>query len=67
MPGTKLREKTLHLLQTRQANVTLKDVAKEAGLSEAWVKSFHLGNLTHPSVVNVETLYEHLSKTKLKV
>lgn len=67
MQGTKLREKTLFLLKNRPATIKLKDVAEGAGLTEAWVKSFHLGNLTHPSVVHIETLYEYLSKTKLKV
>jgi hypothetical protein len=67
MPGTKLREKTLTLLRERPATVKLKQISEGCGLSEEWIKSFHLGNVEHPSVVRVEILYEYLSKTKLKV
>lgn len=67
MTGTKLRDKTLFLLQNRPSTINLKDVAEGSGLTESWIKSFNLGNLTHPSVVHVETLYDYLNKTKLKV
>lgn len=67
MKGTKLRDKTLQLLKERPSTVNLKDVAKGSGLTEAWIKSFHLGKFKHPSVVHVETLYEHLTKRSLKV
>jgi hypothetical protein len=67
MRGTKLREKTLFLLKNRAATIKLKDVAEGSGLTEAWVKSFHLGKLEHPSVVHIETLYEYLTKSELKI
>lgn len=67
MPGTKLREKTLYLLRNRPSTINLKDVAEGSGLTESWIKSFHLGNLKHPSVVHIETLYEFLTKKQLKV
>jgi len=65
--GTKLREKTLKLLKERPSTIHLKHIAEGSGLTEAWIKSFHLGKLEHPSVVHIETLYEYLNKRPLKV
>lgn len=67
MKGIKLRDKTLQLLRDRSATITLADVAEGSKLSLAWIKSFHLGKLKHPSVVHIETLYDYLSDKKLKV
>lgn len=59
---SKLKQVTLKLLRDRPASKTLKDVADESGLTESWIKSFHLrGDQYSASVDKVSALYEHLS------
>lgn len=64
----KLRDKTLKLLRERPCTVKLSDIADATKLPITWLKKFlYEGDNICPSVSYVETLYEHLSKRKLKL
>lgn len=67
MLQTKLRDKTLFLLQNRSVKICLTDIANATGLELGWLSSFNSGGVDHPSVNRIETLYEYLTKTKLEV
>lgn len=64
---TKLRDKTLNLLNDYLVKVKLKAVAKDTGLELRWLAMFKNGDIKNPSVNRIETLYEYLTKSKLKV
>jgi hypothetical protein len=65
-----LLEKTLELLRNRPQALTLHVIAKETGLTIAWlefVSAKSVDECGDPSVSRVVTLYEYLSKKKLVV
>lgn len=64
---TKLRDRTLELLLERPVRVKMKTIAFETGIPEGWLKQFQRGALKDPSVNRIETLFEYLSKSELKV
>jgi hypothetical protein len=62
---TSLREQTLHLLQNRNVQLTLKKIAEDTGIKESWLSMFQLGKIEKPSADFIQTLYEYLAKEKL--
>lgn len=67
MLNTSLRDKTLFLLQTRSIQLTFEKIAKDTGLSDRWLSMFCRGKITDPSSNKIQTLYEYLAKTKIKI
>lgn len=64
---TTLRDRTLDLLKARPVTVTLHLIAIETGLNEGWLSMFHRDKISDPSVNMVQTLYEYLTKSQIKV
>lgn len=64
---TTLRDKTLELLRERPAHLKLKDISIATGLPEGWLSMFHCDRIADPSVNYVQTLFEFLTKTRIKV
>lgn len=64
---TTLRDKTIDLLQTRPITLSLKQIAMDTGLNEGWLSMFHKNRIDGPSVNMVQTLYEYLTKSQIKV
>lgn len=62
---SKLKDKTQELLQ--DTHILLKTISHDTGLSESWLSAFKLGLKIHPDVGRIETLYNYLSNTQLKV
>ncbi len=67
MLSTSLNKKTLQLLRAYNGLLTLSLIAQETGLTEGWLSMFRRGVIPNPSVNHIQTLYEYLSKTKLKI
>ena len=64
---TTLRDKTLELLKNRPAFITLEKIAEETGLGSRWLSMFNNGRISKPSVNAIQTLYEYLTKSEIKV
>lgn len=62
---SELRNKTIRLL--KNTHIELKQISKETGLSESWLSSLKLEQLSHSDVGRIETLYNYLNKFYLKV
>lgn len=62
-----LRDKTRILISKADRKLTYVVIAKATGLSEQWIGQFANGRLKAPDVGRVETLYNYLSDTPLKV
>lgn len=60
-------DKTLALLQNRSVQLTLKRISEDTGLDEGWLSTFNRGVVKEPSVNKVQTLYEYLTNTTIKV
>ena len=60
-----LRNKTIGLL--RDTHIELQQISKDTGLSDTWLSALKLGQLKHSDVGRIETLYNYLSNTSLKV
>lgn len=65
--SSKLRDRTLDLVRNRPVHLTLKKISEDTGLPLGWLKMFAQAKIDDPSCNRVETLYEHLSGTTLKV
>jgi hypothetical protein len=65
--GSKLRDVTLQLLNSRRRTLTLTKIAEETGLGVGFISTFSTGKTPNPGVCSVETLYEYLSGKKLDV
>lgn len=60
-----LLDKTLKLLE--KDDRPLMDLSFETGISLYWLQKMKAGSIPDPSVNRTQTLYEHLTNTKLKV
>jgi len=60
-----LMQRTITLLTTTEK--PLSKLSQETGLSLYWLQKFKSGLIEDPSVNAVQTLYEHLSQSRLKV
>lgn len=67
MPTQSLYNQTLILLQNRSNKLTLEKIAEDTGLKESWLSMFNQNRIPEPSVNKIQTLYEYLTKTILKV
>jgi hypothetical protein len=65
--STKLRDKVLDLVRNRPVHLTLKKISEDTKLPVGWLKVFAQGAIEAPSCNRVETLYEYLTGTTLKV
>lgn len=65
MITTAINDKTLYLLQNRNVQLTLRKIAEETGLDEAWLSAFNRQKISDPGVNKVQTLYEYLTKTTI--
>jgi hypothetical protein len=65
--STRLRDKTLSLVQNRPVHLTLKQISAATTLPVGWLKMFAQGQIKEPSCNRIETLYEFLSGEQLKV
>lgn len=63
--STSLRDITCGLLKLSQEN--FKDIAENIGVSKSWITNFAKGHIDGPDVCKVQSLYEYLTKNKLKV
>lgn len=63
--ATSLRDVTVGLLNLSQED--RQDIAVNIGVSKSWITNFAKGHIDAPDVCKVQTLYEYLTKTKIKV
>lgn len=66
-PTTRLRDTTISLYNQHLDVYSRDEVAKATGLSRTWLFNFGAGVLTHPSVNNVECLYEYLTGRQIEL
>lgn len=64
---TTLRDKTLQLLKNRPVTITLEKIAEDTGLGTAWLSMFHNERIAKPNVNAIQTLYEYLTNSEIKV
>jgi len=62
---TSLRDKTLKLLH--QSDLSYREIQNATRLKEDWLNKFSQGLIDDPSVNKIQTLYNYLSNTPLKV
>lgn len=62
-----LYNKTLELIKTRPRNLTFAEIEKRTGIKQSWLRAFSQGKIKDPSVNLIQSLYEFLTNTKLKV
>jgi hypothetical protein len=67
MHSSKLKAAALKLLRDRPRTLSIRRIAEETGLPEAWLWSFNSDRNSNPGVVFVETLYRYLSKREFDV
>lgn len=67
MIDTRLRDITLRHLRKRPRDLTLQQIADATGLPKTWIEKFSQGKNDHPSVNYVSTLYQHLTKTTIRL
>lgn len=60
-----LRDKTVDLLKSSEED--RQDIAINIGVSKSWITNFAKGHIDGPDVCKVQSLYEYLTKNKLKV
>ena len=58
-----LMQKTLELAEGHKPE----ELFRDTGIPFHWLKKFIRGEFQNPSVNRVQFLYEHLTKTKLKI
>lgn len=64
---TSLRDKTLKLLHNRDISITFRVIQKDTGIKEDWLSKFSQGLIDKPNVNYIETLYNYLNNSPLKV
>jgi predicted transcriptional regulator len=63
-----LRDKTKALVNTKlKQKHTIAQIAREAGLSESWVRMFAAGDIKNADAGRVQRLYEYCTGELLKV
>ena len=65
-----LHQAALNLIKAvdgRGGGPTAKEISNATGISEAWIARFRKGDFKTPSVDKVQSIYEFLSKKKLRV
>lgn len=60
-----LIEKTMNLLWNRPEGRTVESIARDAGVTYSWLRSFQYGKIKDASAVRVEAVYNVLSDTPL--
>lgn len=63
---SRLRDETRRLLVNRPKTLSAMDIAKEVGVSVAWLNSFARGDISNPGVLHIETLNEYLKNIENK-
>jgi len=64
---TSLRDKTLKMLKERDSSITFRTIQNDIGVKEDWLNKFSQGLIDKPNVNFIQTLYNYLSKSPLKV
>lgn len=64
---TKLRDKTLELLQNRSIQQTFQKIEEDTGLRVDWLSKLSQGQIPDPSSNRIETLYEYLSGNPIQL
>ena len=64
---SKLRDKTLILLQNRPNTLTINAISDATGLDKSWLAQFSRGTIKGPDVCRIETLYEYLTGAPLNL
>lgn len=67
MLPSRLRDRTLELVQERHKSLTYKTISEQTGLKEAWVEAFAQERIANPGVRYVETLYIYLTRQALEL
>ncbi len=67
MRKTSLRDRTLELLLNRNVQLTFKKIEEDTKLDEGWLSMFSRNKIPDPSVNSIQTLYEYLANTELKL
>lgn len=68
MPATtRLRDQTIVLYNQHLDVYSREEVAVATGLSKTWLFHFGRGLISHPSVNNVECLYEYLTGRRIEL
>lgn len=62
-----LYDKTMELLKNLPRSTTYADIERDTNLSKEWISAVARGRIIEPSVKKIQTLYEYLSKRKLKL
>ena len=63
VPGvTALRDITRRMLNDRNPDLTLGEIAKALDISRSWLSAFGRGDIPNPGVVTIETLYIYLKR-----
>ena len=65
--STRLRDRTLYLVQERPARIKLTRIARDTGLPLSWLSAFTRGEIDEPSVCRIECLYEYLTGKQLEI
>lgn len=66
MNSNHVRDKAIKLINNRNVQLTLKQIAKETGLGEGWLSMFARGQILDPSHYRLQTLYDYLTN-KVKI
>ena len=63
----RLQNRVKDLVNHRETTVTLREIAKEAKVSESWLKMFAQGKIASPAANKVIALYEYFTKKPLSL
>lgn len=67
MIKTRLRDKTVSLLQNRSVKLTYKKISADTTIPVGWIKMLAADLIAGPDVNRIETLYEYLTKKELEL
>ncbi len=67
MEEPRLYTRTVFLLQTRPAQLTLYAISQKTGLPLGWLNMLSQGRILNPSVNKIERLYNFLNSKDLEV
>ena len=62
-----LFEQTLKLIKHRPASVSIKQIARDTGISYNWLSSFHQEKIPDPKFNRLQTLHDYLIEQIKKV
>ena len=64
---SELMAETIRLMKARPHGSSYRQLSAETKIPQGWLRALQLGNIKEPSVVRIETLYQHLSGNTLEV